>query len=532
MSGADWRATLAEAERLEGQRRFRESIALCIDLAARVGDSAAALERIGQTLSRMGAVTAAAEVLRRAVALNPTAVAPLLTLTGICQDAMDPDGVRAALAGASVDHLDNPVFRSNLLLRGEYDLMVRDDVRVHNAMRWGLWASFRAGDSACLPRPAATPLSGRPLRVGYVSPDIRQHTVGLLAKDVLAAHDRSRVSPVVYATTEAPDWVTQAVAAHTPVHDVRRLDDDALAARIRADAIDVLVDLAGHTGGNRLTAFAWRPAPVQVSWLGYFATTGLPAMDAVLLDRWHAPPGSEALFTERIVRMPRLRLCFTPFPLTPPVGPLPALSRGTVTFGCFNNTAKLNPAVLAVWAAVLRAVPDSRLLLKWSTFHDPPLCARIRQTIADHGIAPERVEMRGHSTHARTLETYAEVDIALDPFPFTGGMTSCEALWMGVPVITLPQRRVVSRQTFAYLSAIGLGALAARTAEGYVALAAELARDLPRLAALRHSLRPRMAASPLCDVPGFTRCLEDTLCALFTEISAAETAGGASTGAS
>jgi predicted O-linked N-acetylglucosamine transferase (SPINDLY family) len=300
---------------------------------------------------------------------------------------------------------------------------------------------------------------------------------------------------------------------------VRTLEDGALATVIRADGIDVLVDLSGHTAGSRLTAFAHRPAPVMVSWLGYFATTGLSCLDGVLLDDDHAPPGMEAWFTEPIVRLERGRLCYTPVPFAPEVAGPPCLRTGHITFGSFNNTAKLNGAVLALWARVLGAVPDSRLVLKWRTFndggHDKALCARVRAAFASHGIDPGRLDLRGPSFHADVLAEYGTIDIALDPFPFTGGLTSCEALWMGVPVVTWPQSRVVSRQTHAFLNRIGLGDLSARDADDYVRIARDLACDRTRLATLRASLRARMRASPLCDGPAFTRSLEDALLGLW-----------------
>ncbi len=180
----------------------------------------------------------------------------------------------------------------------------------------------------------------------------------------------------------------------------------------------MLVDLSGHTAGSRLTVFAHRPAPVQVSWLGYFATTGLSCMDAVLLDEWHAPEGTETQFVEPIIQLPGGRFCYTPVPWAPEVAPLPSLTRGHITFGCFNNTAKLNAGVFGVWAQILAAVPDSRLVLKWRSFADDGLCQSVRKVFAARGIDPERIELRAASFHAEVLKEYAAIDIALDPFPF------------------------------------------------------------------------------------------------------------------
>ncbi|PPQ32068.1 O-linked N-acetylglucosamine transferase family protein [Rhodopila globiformis] len=235
-------------------------------------------------------------------------------------------------------------------------------------------------------------------------------------------------------------------------------------------------------------------------------------MDAVLLDDWHAPPGTEAQFVEPIMRLPGGRFCYQPVSWAPAaVAPPPCLASGRITFGSFNNTAKLNDGVFDAWARILAAVPESRLVLKWRTFNDDALRQSVRGAFARRGIAAARIDLRGPSFHAEVLKEYADLDIALDPFPFSGGLTSCEALWMGVPAVTSPQGRVVSRQTFAFLSAIGLPELAATTAEEYVRIAVELARNRERLAALRAGLRERMRASPLMDVTGFAHRFEQCL---------------------
>lgn len=347
--------------------------------------------------------------------------------------------------------------------------------------------------------------------------------MGLFVKDVLAAHDPQAVTVVAYSAGRVSDWVTQAVRASCTFRCVHDLQDDALAEIIRQDAIDVLVDLSGHTAGSRLTVFARRPAPVQVSWLGYFATTGLPCMDAVLLDAWHAPPDMDSQFVEKIIRLPSGRFCYQPVPWAPATtAPDPYQSAGRVTFGCYNNTAKLNDAVLAVWARILADTPGSRLVLKWRTLLDPDLRQEILEAFVRRNIDPGRIELRGPSFHADFLKEYAEVDIALDPFPFTGGLTSCEALWMGVPLVTWPQTRVVSRQSFAILSAIGLAELAASSADEYCRLAVKLATDHGYRQTLRAGLRTRMRTSPLMDGSTFTRQLEATLRQLYQEIQQRE----------
>jgi SAM-dependent methyltransferase len=263
----------------------------------------------------------------------------------------------------------------------------------------------------------------------------------------------------------------------------------------------------------------------MVSWLGYFASTGLGYMDGVLLDEWHAPEGTEKNFVEPVFRMPAGRLCYQPVPWAPDEVALPpSIRNGYVTFGCFNNTSKLNDRVFDLWSKILLSVPDSRLILKWRTLNDDVFRQKILDAFAGRGIGPDRIELRGPSFHADLLKEYSDIDIALDPFPFTGGLTSCEALWMGVPVVTWPQTRVVSRQTFAFLSAIGLPELAAQSADDYVRIAVDLALDAKRLMDMRLAMRERMLASSLMDVSNFTLQLEDTLINLYNRIEAEDRA--------
>lgn len=416
-------------------------------------------------------------------------------------------------------HPDQPSSRSSALMNMAYSPLVDDAQRFEAAKMWGQWADrqARARLGSEPKRPAFRDQTGPPLRVGFVSADFCQHTVGLFLKDVLKALDGRRLTVLAYSNGSVSDWVTKAVQACCQWRDVRALDDLALAEQIKQDQVDVLVDLSGHTGGSRLAAFAYRPAPVHVSWLGYFATTGLASMDAVLLDEWHLPvhqadTGPAEYFTETVVRIPGGRFCYQPVPWAPKqVSPPPCKRNGFVTFGSFNNTAKLNDAVLDVWAEVLHAVPASRLVLKWRTLNDPDFRRRLTGAFALRGVDSQRLELRGPSFHNEVLVQYGDIDIALDPFPFTGGLTTCEALWMGVPVVTWPQARMVSRQSHALLSQIGLTEFSASNAAEYVRIARDLAIDPVRLAGLRSALRPTMAASGLMDVAGFARSLEETL---------------------
>ena len=512
---------LKEVHQYAQTGRFYEMLSICRRVLEASDADVAALLNIGALLSAYGFLAAARTCYERTQTIAPADQRAQVNLANLARDAGEHAEARRLYTELLARLPNHPVIRRNALTSLEYDPEVPDAERLVQAQAWGAWAIARAGGTR--PRPALQPLMDRPLRIGYVSADLCQHTVGLFVKDVLKAHDLTRVQVFAYSAGTVKDWVTAEIRAACTLRDVSALDDAALAAQIRADGIDVLVDLSGHTGGSRLTAFAHRPAPVMVSWLGYFATTGLPTMDAVLLDAWHAPEGTEAQFVEPILRLPSGRFCYQPVPWAPAVVSAPAFERnGGITFGCFNNTAKFNGGVFDVWAKVLRAVPHSRLILKWRTFNDEAFRQQVTDTFALRGIAAERIELRGPSFHADLLKEYADIDIALDPFPFTGGLTSCEALWMGVPVVTWPQSRVVSRQTHAFLHQIGLPELSAKDADDYVRIAVELANDRARLAHLRATLRDRMRASPLMDVTGFTRQLEDTLIDLYRRIEAEE----------
>lgn len=359
------------------------------------------------------------------------------------------------------------------------------------------------------PRFANSRAPGRRLRVGYVSPDLRRHPVGAMFAPVLERHDPARVETFCYYNYPRGDAMTERMrrAAHH-WRDVAELDDAAVADAVRADAIDILVDLVGHTKYTRMLVFARRPAPVQVSWLGYFNTTGLATMDYFVTDPVSSPDGQERYFVETLVRLPATRFCFEPPEYMPGVGELPARRSGRVTFGCLNNLLKLNDRVLALWARILAAVPGARLLLQASALSDPLAQRDVRARAAALGIAPERLELRRFAPIEEAARTYHDVDIALDPFPFCGGMTTLDALWMGVPVVTLPQVMIAGRQSASMLTNLGLAELAAADETAYVTAAAGLARDLDRLAALRAGLRERFRASPLADYARFARDLE------------------------
>jgi len=356
-----------------------------------------------------------------------------------------------------------------------------------------------------------TPRAGRPLRVGFLSPSFACRPTGYFSIRALESLDRQRCVVFCYSDRIASDRLTarfQTAATHW--REVAGLDDERLAEQIRADRIDVLFDLTGHAPGNRLFVFARRPAPVQITWIDSVGTTGLAAIDYLLADPYEIPPGAEACYTERVLRMPRSYVCYDPADDAPPVGPLPALQRGYVTFGSFNNPAKIAVEVVDLWATILRRVSDARLVLKYHGFDEPSTRRRYAELFAQRGVVAERLQIEGGGPHADLLAAYHRIDVALDPI-YNGGLTTCEALWMGVPVVTCPGDSFARRHSLSHLSNVGLVETIAPDADQYVERAAALAGDLPRLTQLRAGLREQMAASPLCDGRQFAADLLDLL---------------------
>jgi predicted O-linked N-acetylglucosamine transferase (SPINDLY family) len=299
------------------------------------------------------------------------------------------------------------------------------------------------------------------------------------------------------------------------------MSDAAVAERIRDDCLDILVDLSGHGDGGRLLVIARRPAPVQVKWVGgLFNTTGIDVIDYLLSDGIETPPGDERWYTERNVRLPDGYVSYDPPADAPPVGPLPALANGHVTFGCFNNFAKVNDGVIELWCALMRELDGSRLILKAKQLADPPLRARLFEAFEQRGIGGGRVELLAHSPHADLLATYNRIDIALDPYPYSGGLTTCEALWMGVPVITLLGPTFAGRHSASHLTNVGLADWIVADREAYAETAVSWAQDLPRLARLREDLRDRVRRSPLCDHPRFARNLESAFRQMLADLPA------------
>jgi protein O-GlcNAc transferase len=363
-----------------------------------------------------------------------------------------------------------------------------------------------------------TRVADRPLRLGFLSPDLGRHPVGYFLIRILENLDSSECEIVCYSDRTTDDEMTSRFqTAATTWTSVPSWSDQRLAEKIREDKIDILFDLAGHTARNRLLVFARKAAPIQITWIGYFGTTGLTAMDHIMADRFVIPEAAESHYRENVVRMADGYLCYEPPSYASEVSALPAEREGYVTFGCFNNPSKITDQVVEAWAEILTRVPRSRLVLKYRGMTDSSIVNRCGSILAQHGIDQQRVTFADRSPHAELLGEYRRIDLALDPFPCGGGLTTCESLWMGVPVITCPGETFASRISLSVLSSVGFTETVARDLADYVELASGLADDVPRLAKWRTELRERMAQSPLCDGPRFAGQLMHNLRTLWRE---------------
>ena len=499
-----------------------------------------ALNNLGLVHQTRGNFTEAIALYRKALSLRPDHHEVLNNLGTALQDCRDMDGAIAAYRQALASKPDYAEAHGNLAnalsFSGEFEeamslyrraWQIKPHARTASGMLYFLHVLPEFGprelyeEHAIWNRTFARPLAAearkphendpspqRRIRIGYLSPDFTMHPVGRFMLPLLKNHDRAKFEIVLYSDARASDELTQKIR---PLADewqeTWKLSDSQIARRIRDDRIDILVDLDMHAKASRLLAFARKPAPVQVTYLSYCSTTGLETIDYRLTDPYLDPPGGDdSVYCEKTVRMPHTFWCFDPAIPMPEVNAPPALSSGYVTFGCMNNFWKISPPTLEMWAQLLRRIPSSRLLLH---AHPGAHRERFAGRLAERGVDPARVEFVGFQPPGEYFQQFHRLDIALDPHPYGGGTTTCETLWMGVPVVTLPGKTAVSRAGKSILTNVGLGELVAESPAQYVDIAAVLAADLPRLAELRSTLRDRMRASPLMDASGFTRAIED-----------------------
>lgn len=486
--------------------RFERVLALA-------GEEAQALANAAEANRRADRCDRALELILRALALKP-GFAPfmhihVLALEGCWRSEEAIAACREALALHSDFAKLHTSYFTLLNRAGADPALVLDAHR-----RWAeRFAAPRAGDA----QHRNLPQAGRRLRIGYVSADFREHAASHFVLPLLQHHDPARFEVYCYSNTPKTDDITrrcEALAAHW--RDIVSLADAAAQDLVRSDGIDILVDLSGHTSGNRLALFAAKPAPIQLTYLGYPATTGMTQMDYRLTDGRADPAGvSEPRYVEKLLRLPHSLWCFAPPPQMPEVGPLPASAAGQVAFASLNSVYKLTPRMLRLWSRLLAALPEAKLVFATVPAGAPR--TRIAREFESNGIDPARLEFHGFLPWEEFWNLHQRVDIALDSFPCNGGATTCETLWMGVPLVSLAGEAFLARAGLSLLTTVGLQELVAHSEDEYLRIAIALARDPARLAQLRAGLRERMRASPLLAAAAFTRDLENLYRAAWTQ---------------
>ncbi|MHC4396957.1 MAG: O-linked N-acetylglucosamine transferase, SPINDLY family protein [Planctomycetota bacterium] len=401
---------------------------------------------------------------------------------------------------------DRPDIHSNLLFHFHH-LSNLDRHRLFDMHK--RWAQIHTPITLARQSHSNNPDPDRRLRIGYISPDFRGHPVGLFMESLLDGHNSQAVEIYGYANVKCADQINKRLKPKFHHYrNVYRIDDKTVVRMIEQDKIDILVDLAGHTGGNRLTVMAYKPAPVQVSYLGYFETTGMQQIDYYLTDHIANPPHSQQFYTEQLCCLPDGFFCYKPPDIAPPVLPLPAGQKGYITFGMFGNNCKINSFIVSLWAKVLKSIENSRILFMFKGGNDQQLREHYFAQFEKFGISRERLVIHSYKPFVEYLQQCTEVDIVLDTYPYNGGTTTCDALWMGVPVISLAGEHHMSRISLSILTHLDMAFFAAETPDEYVAKAAALAAKPQALARIRATMRQRMTTSPICDAGRFARNVE------------------------
>jgi protein O-GlcNAc transferase len=455
----------------------------------------------GLALDNLHRANDAAAAYRRAIALKPDFAPSYNNLANLLTDQNEA----LAMYRRAIELEPNARIHSNLIWRmGTLSGISLAEIHAE----WQRWyRARRATAPANYPDWPNEPDMARKLRLGFVSADFFEHSQSLAFGPVMSAHDRSKFEVVCYSATVREDNRTAELRSYADRwRIIRDLPDDVVARMVREDGIDILIDLSGHTPGNRLPVFMRKPAPVQVTASAH--GTGIPEIDYLFSDIVHIPLHERRFFVEQIVDLPSV-LFFGPPTDAPEIGPLPALTRGSITFGCLNRFSKVTDHALTVWARILHRLPQSRLLLKDRVFSEPKQCQSALDRLARLDISPGRVALLGATRHRDHLGTYNDVDLALDPFPENGGITTCEALWMGAPVVVQHSTILHGRVGASILAALGLTNLVAHDDDDYVERALRLAADVENLGALRAGLRARMRESPVANVLTYVRAVED-----------------------
>ena len=499
---------LKDLERLsEAESNYREAIRLKPDFAE-------AHNNLGNALIDLGRISEAESSFREALRLKPNYADAHSNLGNALIDLGRISEAESNYREALRLKPDFAEAHSNLLFGLNYAESISTQAALTEARRYGSTVSSRA-----VPKFTSweTPCNASKLRIGFVSGDLRNHPVGYFAQGLLEHLDRKQFELIAFPTTLKSDDLTIRIKplcqGWIPIFG--KTDREA-AALIHQQSIHVLIDLSGHTDGNRLPVFSYKPAPVQASWLGYFATTGLAEMDYFLGDPHMAPKNEHHHFSEQVWNLPETWLCLTPPSQTIPVSPLPALKNRYITFGNFGNLSKMGEEVVKRWALILRCVPNSKLFLKARQLADAAVVRETQRRFANHDVAVDRLILEAPSARAEYLAAYNRVDMVLDTFPYPGGTTSSEALWMGVPVLTLKGDRFLSRLGESIARNAGQANWIAEDLDDYVNKAVAFASDLPRLADMRATLRQRVLETPLFDVERFARNFGEAVQSIFS----------------
>ncbi len=493
--------------------RLDEAVAELRQTVTDAPDMVSAHTNLGVALERLGRKEEAFASYERSLAFDRNPMT-LFNIGNLLQGQQDhAEAHRKYREALAIDPTFGDAF-GNLVLTQHYlpnfDPAINKDTARHYATSLGHHTQ----------RPAFR-LTDGPLRVGMVSADLRTHSVAHFLGAVLAQLDPQRLQLYAYSNSEIEDQTTERLRRFfVGWQKIDTLNDREAAERIRDDGIDILIDLSGLTAGHRQGLFARRPAPLQLSWLGYFSTTGNAAIDYVLADPTTVPASEEMLFVEKIWRLPDIRYCFTPPDPSPPVAPLPASRQGHMTFGSFQTLPKINERVLRRWSRILNGVPGARLRIQNSQMDIPRMRTRFEEQLRAHGLPRDRVDLVGEQARDVYLASHAGVDIVLDTFPYPGGTTTAEALWMGVPTLTLALPGMLGRQGESIMKALALDEWVTRSEDEYVAQAIAWGNadpeTLQQLAALRHGLRDRALRSPLFDARRFARHFEQALWDMWT----------------
>jgi protein O-GlcNAc transferase len=484
--------------------RVQEAYTCLMQALQEMPDNLDALNTLGNVYKELGNLKEAETCFRRVLQLDSRFAFAHNNLGNVLKDEGEVVEAVACFRRAVALKPDFVEAHSNLI----FTLLYCPDIReTEIAAELERWNYLHADPLHAVITPHDNdPAPERRLRIGYVSPDLYNHVVGRFLLPVFERHDPAQCELYCYASVRSADAFTERFRQRADVwRPCLGLSDELLAQRIRADRIDLLVDLSLHTAGNRLLTFARKPAPVQVTYLAYCGTSGMKAMDYRLTDAHLDPPGQEWQTAETPLRLPETYWCYRPVLDAGEPAAKTIRRPGAVTFGCLNNFCKVNDATLALWARLLQRLPEARLLLHAQAGRPRE---RVYQAFAEHGIDHERVEFCASVPLADYFQLYDRIDIALDPFPYGGGTTTCDALWMGVPVVSLAGPRAMGRGGLSILSNVGLTSMVADNEEVYLHLAIDLAQSPAQLNELHTSLRAKMQNSPLMDPERFARHLE------------------------